>query len=174
MGALDRHTDNAAPQNDRRPISEALRMTAQQAKLAGVTLESSVESRLPSVFADRRRLKQILINLLANAIKFTPSGGRVSVRAQLSDDGIALTVRDTGIGIAQTDIPRAMERFGQVDTSLARKYEGVGLGLPLARELIAMHGGTLKLESEVNVGTVVTVTLPKERIAREGAADAAA
>ncbi|HWA92318.1 MAG TPA: MHYT domain-containing protein [Rhizomicrobium sp.] len=131
---------------------------------AGVHL--SVEAaKLPCIRADERRLKQIVVNLLSNAIKFTPKGGEIRIRAAAAEEGIAIAVSDTGIGIARDDIAKAFERFGQVDGRLARKYEGAGLGLPLAKQLIELHGGTIAIESELGAGTTVTVTLPAWRIA---------
>jgi len=110
-------------------------------------------------------VKQVLINLLANAIKFTPGGGKVRLSAaHARDGGLVLAVADTGIGIAKEDIPKALERFGQVDSKLSRRYEGAGLGLPLAKQLMELHGGALVLESELNVGTTVSVTFPRERL----------
>jgi signal transduction histidine kinase len=144
--------------------AECLRVVDGQAEKNGLTLATSFAPGLPLVRGDARRLKQVLINLLANATKFTPTGGRITVRAARTADGICLAVEDTGIGIAPADIPRALERFGQVDSSLARKYEGVGLGLPLAKQLMELHGGSLRLTSKLHVGTIVTVTLPAARI----------
>jgi signal transduction histidine kinase len=105
-----------------------------------------------------------MLNLLSNVVKFTPAGGNVRIAAELSGEGIVIRVADTGIGIAKEDMARAMERFGQVDSTLARKFEGTGLGLPLVREIVALHGGTLTLESVVGVGTTVTVALPVSRL----------
>jgi len=144
-------------------IAQSLRMVSPQADAAGIALTSGIASGLPRFRADKRRLKQTIVNLLGNAVKFTPAGGRIQVRAFMQDGGAAIVVADTGIGIAAHDIPRALERFGQVDSTLARKYEGAGLGLPLAKHFMEMHGGTLKLESTVEVGTTVTVTLPAAR-----------
>ena len=149
-------------------ISQSLRFVARQAEAGGLVLDSSCESGLPLVRADQRRLKQTLINLLANAVKFTPPKGRITVRAYRCETGIAIAVADTGIGIAAADIPRALERFGQVDSTLARKYEGAGLGLPLAKQFMELHGGTLSLESTLNAGTTVTVTLPAWRAVAAG------
>ena len=115
--------------------------------------------------ADERKLKQILVNLMTNAIKFTNSGGTVTLRAwSRPDSGFVLQVEDTGIGIAPDDIPKALSQFGQVDSALNRKYEGTGLGLPLTKALVEQHGGALDLQSEVGVGTIVTVRLPAARI----------
>ena len=102
--------------------------------------------------ADKRRIKQILISLMYNALKFTPTGGQVRVSAQLVPAGLALAVSDSGIGIGPEDLPKVMERFGVVDLSLSRKHVGNGLGLPLSKQLAELHGGTLMLESTVDVG----------------------
>src|SRR3569833_3051630 len=136
-------------------ITQSLRMIAPQAQAAGIALASEVAPNLPHFNADKRRLKQALVNLLGNAVKFTRPGGRIQISASAQDGGAAIVVTDTGIGIAQKDIPRALERFGQVDSTLARKYEGAGLGLPLAKHFMEMHGGTLALASTVEVGTTV-------------------
>ncbi|MGC8534685.1 MAG: sensor histidine kinase, partial [Rhizomicrobium sp.] len=123
-----------------------------------------VAPAIPHVRADRRRLRQVLINLLSNAIKFTPEGGKVIVRARRASGGVVIDVCDTGIGIAQEDIPRAMEYFGQVDSTLARRYEGSGLGLPLSRQIMELHGGKLVLRSKPGEGTTVTLSLPETRL----------
>lgn len=106
----------------------------------------------------------MLTNLVSNAIKFTPAAGTVSVSAFRAGAEIAISVADTGIGIAADDIPRAFELFHQIDNRLSRKYEGTGLGLPLARQLMEVHGGRLVLESKVKVGTTVTVFFPPWRV----------
>jgi signal transduction histidine kinase len=153
-------------------VNDALKMISSSAEIAGVSLFDRMDCGLPAVMADRRRLLQILINLLTNAIKFTPAGGQVSVSSRRTADGIGIAVSDTGIGIAAADIPRALEPFGQVDARLSRKYDGVGLGLSLAKQLIESHGGTLALESTVDVGTTVTIVLPASRIAADQSAAA--
>jgi signal transduction histidine kinase len=116
------------------------------------------------VRADERKLKQILMNLLSNAVKFTSAGGEISLRLERSEEGVVIEVRDSGIGIAAADIARAMSPFGQVDSRLSRRYDGTGLGLPLAKALTELHGGKLQLESEPGVGTVARVRLPRERL----------
>jgi len=143
---------------------ESLRMVLNQAEKSEIALSCDIADRLPLLKADKRRIKQVLVNLLSNAVKFTPSGGHVKLSAQVSDAGLSLAVADSGIGIAPQDIPKVLELFGQVDSSLSRKYEGTGLGLPLSKQLVELHGGSLSLESQVNVGTTVTVTLPPERL----------
>jgi signal transduction histidine kinase len=155
-------------------IAESLRMVADQAQQARIALSTDIGLGLPWLKADKRRIKQIVINLLSNSLKFTPAGGRVQVSARLTDAGLALAVADSGIGIAREDIPKALERFGQVDSRLERKYEGTGLGLPLSKQLAELHGGELVVESAVGAGTTVTVTLPRERLGACPAAVAAA
>jgi signal transduction histidine kinase/cytochrome b561 len=145
-------------------VSSCMRLVEMQADQAKVHLSTSLDDDLPSVRADDRRLRQILINIIANAVKFTPEGGRVTVSGVQRDGGVALVIADTGIGMAPEDIPKAMQPFGQIDSKLSRKYQGTGLGLPLAKHLAILHGGTLTIESEVNVGTTITVTLPSERV----------
>ena len=149
----------------REVVAESLKLVSHQAAAAGIALDAVCDADLPPVRADRRRLKQALINLLANAVKFTPAKGHVAVRASMRGGAPTIVVSDTGIGIAAKDIPRALEKFGQVDSSLSRKYEGAGLGLPLAKQFMELHGGTLTLESTVDIGTTVTITLPASRIA---------
>jgi signal transduction histidine kinase len=121
---------------------------------------------IPRLYADERKIKQILLNLLSNAVKFTPSGGSVTVRVSIDPrSGYTIEVVDTGIGIALEDIPKALAQFGQIDSSLSRKYEGTGLGLPLSEALAQLHDGRLDLRSSPNVGTTVSLVLPPERIA---------
>jgi signal transduction histidine kinase len=136
-----------------------------RAQVGGVKIGSEVPEVLPDLFADKRNIKQVLINLLSNAVKFTPSGGSVTIRTWVhADDGYVFQVADSGIGIALEDIPKALSAFEQIDGSLDRKYEGAGLGLPLAKSLVELHGGSLDLQSQVGVGTTVTVRFPAKRI----------
>ncbi len=131
-------------------------------------LELDIRGDLPLLYADERKLKQILVNLLANAIKFTDPAGKIVLGVWCRpDSGFVFQVIDTGIGIAPGDIPKALSRFGQVDGHLNRQYEGTGLGLPLSKALVEMHGGSLDLQSEVGIGTTVTVRLPAQRIRGE-------
>jgi signal transduction histidine kinase len=141
-------------------IAEAVEVITLQAEAADVALIEDVEPWLPVMRVDRRRMRQVLVNLLTNAVKFTPSEGTVRICAHRRGDNIAIEITDTGIGMAAHDIPKALERFSQVDGSLARKYEGVGLGLPLAKHLTELHGGWLELQSEPGSGTIATVILP--------------
>lgn len=116
--------------------------------------------------ADERALKQVLINLLSNAVKFTPVGGRVDIGCQVEERGVAFMVRDTGIGISATDIETALAPFGQIDSHLARRFDGTGLGLPIVRGICELHGGTLMIDSEVGKGTAVTAIFPDQLAAR--------
>lgn len=117
--------------------------------------------------ADQRKLRQILVNLLTNAVKFTDAGGKITVSTWCrADSGFVFQIADVGIGIAPEDIPKALSQFGQVDSDLSRKYEGTGLGLPLTKALVELHGGCLDLQSQVDVGTTVTVRFPASRIIR--------
>jgi PAS domain S-box-containing protein len=143
----------------------ATRLVHERAHRAKLALGIEVSADLPAIRGDERKLKQILLNLLTNAVKFTPAGGRITVAAALAPDGdLLLTVADTGIGIAAADIATALAPFGQVDGSLQRKYQGTGLGLPLSRAMVELHGGTLDIESTVGAGTTVTIRLPASRV----------
>ena len=116
---------------------------------------------LGPVSADRDRLAQILINLVDNAIKYTPAGGRVTVSARRIEDGrVEVAVADTGVGIPPTDLPRITERFYRVDKARSRELGGTGLGLAIVKHLVLAHGGALAIESPLGHGTVVRVTLP--------------
>ena len=138
---------------------------SERAHRAKVTIEIELPEDLPALSADERKLTQILINLLSNAVKFTPEGGNVWVIAGIEGNGaFRLSVKDTGIGIAPEDIATVMASFGQVDRKLSRRYEGTGLGLPLTKSLVALHDGTLDIESEVDVGTTVIVRMPGRRV----------
>ena len=119
---------------------------------------------LPQLRVDQRRVRQILLNLLSNAIKFTPGPGLVTMAARRSGPDLVLSVSDTGIGIAPDDLPTALEPFGQVGNRLARTSEGTGLGLPLCKQLMELHGGLLQLESDPGSGTTVSLTFPAERL----------
>ncbi len=146
-------------------VERALRLFRERASNCGVTIARGSEGDLPLLLADERMLRQCLGNLLSNALKFTPTGGRILVSAVIAGDGrMAITVTDTGIGIAKGDIPTALEPFGQVDSSLARKYEGTGLGLPIVKSFVELHGGTIAINSELGTGTSVTMAFPASRI----------
>jgi two-component system cell cycle sensor histidine kinase PleC len=150
-------------------IHGTVRLVRERAQDRGVELTVAPADQLPQVFADQRGLKQVLLNLMTNAIKFTPEGGRVAVRADADARGIWLEVADTGIGIASEDIDKAMAPFGQADNWLTREHEGTGLGLALCKQLAELHGGRLDLDSTPGEGTRVRVTLPAERLEQTAA-----
>jgi signal transduction histidine kinase len=145
-------------------IEACLRLVEPQARQAKVRLSVSLEPALPFIHVDDRRIRQAIVNLLSNAVKFTPEGGQAIVSGFMKAGGLAISVADSGIGMSPDQISIAMEAFGQIDSALSRKYEGTGLGLPIAKHLVELHGGTLAIESAVNVGTTVTIELPPERI----------
>ncbi|HEY0301214.1 MAG TPA: amino acid permease [Rhizomicrobium sp.] len=142
----------------------ALTIVRQQAQARGVALDVEVARGLPALFADEIRVRQILINLLSNAVKFTADGGRVAVAASLGAGGaLRIAISDDGIGMTDAQIAIARQPFRQIDSSLARKYEGTGLGLPLAEGLMELHGGRLEIRSVPGDGTTVTMVFPADR-----------
>jgi two-component system cell cycle sensor histidine kinase PleC len=131
------------------------------ARQAGLQLESHIDPQLQPVKGDALKLRQIFANLIGNALKFTPSGGSVAVVAEaLADGGAVVFVRDTGVGMSQDEIAVALTPFGQVDASRSRWREGTGLGLPIAKALVQLHGGRLEIRSAKDKGTEVAVFLP--------------
>ena len=153
-------------------VAEAMEMLRSRAEAGRLLVSVDIAPNLPLLRGDDRAARHILINLLSNAVKFTPEGGTVTVTAGLDDHGLpAIAVADTGIGIAPEDIPKVLEPFGQVDTALSRRHDGTGLGLPLCRHLIELHGGHLDIASSVGVGTTVTVRFPRDRIVTTPAVD---
>jgi len=145
-------------------VDACLTLTRHRAVSRSVMLSAAVDENVPPIVADPTRLKQILLNLISNAIRFTKAGGSVTVSARRGADGrVAFAVSDTGVGMTPDEIETALEPFGQVDARLAREHEGTGLGLPLARRLTELHGGTLHIESKKGRGTTVTITLPAAR-----------
>ncbi len=149
-------------------LDESLLAVEPQAAKGGISLKLRAPEACAIIHGDKTKLKQIIINLLSNAIKFTPSSGSVELSARAdADGGLTVAVRDTGIGMASHEIRDAVQLFGQVDNSLSRRYDGAGLGLPLAIQLAELHGGTLTVESAPGQGTTVTVRFPCERVAWE-------
>lgn len=145
-------------------VSQCLSMVQPRAEAADVFLHSRIPAGLPQLYADERKIKQVLLNLLTNAIKFTPAGGEVSAAVEWDGTHLRFLVADNGIGIAQDDLDKILQPFVQVDSSLNRKYEGTGLGLPLVKSLVELHGGELEIASEPGQGTLVKVQLPAERV----------
>jgi two-component system cell cycle sensor histidine kinase PleC len=138
--------------------SASFRLTAEE---ANVNLESNVAPDLPIVRGDAVKLRQVITNLVSNAIKFTQPGGAVAIDARrLSDGGAAVFVRDTGVGMTEEEILVALTPFGQIDSSRTRWREGTGLGLPIAKALVELHGGKLEIRSVKSIGTEIAITLP--------------
>jgi len=145
-------------------VRSSIRMLAVRAMSAEVELLEDVADDLPTVFVDETRVKQILVNLISNAVKFTKAGGRVVVRVDLNNSGgLSLKVVDTGIGISEKDLHHVLSRFGQAQSTYARTNEGTGLGLTLVQLIVDLHGGTFDLQSVVDVGTTCIVEFPAER-----------
>lgn len=145
-------------------VQAATRIVRHRAQQANITIECELPSPPIFLVADERALKQVLINLVSNAVKFSPNGSTVRIETQICAESLRIAVIDKGIGIAEHDIPRALTPFTQVGGSLSRTHEGTGLGLPLAKHLTELHGGTLTIESQVEAGTTVYVDLPLSRV----------
>ena len=144
-------------------IDNAVTLVRERAMRRGITLEVAVDDRLGALRGDERKVKQVLLNLLANAIKFTPEGGRVQVRAAVANGVAEIAVSDTGVGIAAEDQEAVFEEFRQVGTDYAKKHEGTGLGLTLSRKFVELHGGKIWVKSQVGQGSTFTFTLPLKR-----------
>ena len=135
------------------------------ARRAQIEFISEIAKPLPPMMADPAKLTQILVNLLSNAVKFTPPGGKVRLKVERRvHQGITFRVEDTGIGMSAEQIPIAMAPFGQISNSMTRQHDGVGLGLPLTKRLVELHGGTIEIDSEPGKGTIASVYLPEERL----------
>jgi cell cycle sensor histidine kinase DivJ len=143
-----------------RAISECCELLALRAREAGVDLRVALPAELPQVVADKRALHQIMLNLVSNAVKFTERGGNVAVAAKTESGHIVITVEDTGVGIEPEDLPRIGDPFFQARSSYDRRHDGTGLGLSIVKGLVALHGGSIDVQSRVGEGTRVTVALP--------------
>jgi len=162
-GKLDLHEE--ADIEPRRIVDTCVELVKERAREGMLKLSVEVQPGMPFLRADSTRLKQILLNLLSNAVKFTLPGGSIVVAGRHAENGsVALEVRDTGPGMTPTEIEIALEPFGQIDGGLARRHEGTGLGLPLARRLVELHDGLFHIDSEKGRGTTVTITLPATRV----------
>jgi two-component system NtrC family sensor kinase len=148
-------------------VESACRIMNHRLQEFGLTLVNRLPKNLPWLRADELRLKEVLLNLLSNAVKFTPASGRIEISVVVDHSGLAIIVADTGVGIAPEDFDKVFEPFGQVDGTLSRRHAGTGLGLPLVKSIMELHGGSLRLESEVGVGTRVTAQFPRERVITE-------
>jgi signal transduction histidine kinase len=142
---------------------QCARMIQPQAERKGLSVELEIAPDVGMIVSDPQRLRQILLNLLSNAVKFTPEGGAIGVRARRGDGAVDLTVWDTGIGISEADQELLFQPFRQIDGRLARRYEGTGLGLALVSQLVALHEGSVSVESAPGKGSSFTVRLPVSR-----------
>ena len=146
-------------------IRESVRLLRERAEQAGLNIRVAAARDLPNLYGDEQLLKRCLLNLLSNAIKFTPAGGQITVRAGAETaHGYILSVSDTGIGIAPEHLDLVLTPFGQAENVLTRSHNGTGLGLPLVKSFVALHGGTMELQSTLGEGTDVILCLPPERI----------
>ena len=134
----------------------------ERCEAAKISFTASIGTSPITIDADEAKLKQVVRNLLSNAVKFTDAGGTVDLSAREDADAVEIEVRDTGIGMTKTDVETALTPFAQVDSRLERRYEGAGIGLPLAKAFVESHGGAMTLQSEPGQGTVVTVRLPRK------------
>jgi signal transduction histidine kinase len=161
-GGLDLHEETV---NLTDLVDECRRLLIDGIESGELKLMIELPPDLPTIRGDALRLKQVLLNLLSNAVKFTPQGGFIQISAAMTPEGgIALAIRDTGIGMAPEQIPLALEPFRQLDDAFNRRFEGTGLGLPLARRLAERHGGQLQITSATGMGTTATLILPASRV----------
>ncbi len=131
----------------------------------GITIHEMFEADLPRLWADERAIRQICLNLLSNAIKFTPQGGEIWLKVGwTASGGQYMSVKDTGPGIPEEEIPVVLASFGQGSNSIKSAEQGAGLGLPIAKSLVDLHGGSFTLKSKLRIGTEVVVTFPPERV----------
>ncbi len=146
-------------------IEASVRLLRPKVESGELELKVSIVDALPYLQGDERKLKQILLNILSNAVKFTPPGGEVAIVAGCDADGhMVITVQDTGVGVAEQDLGKVFSPFTQARHSLIRDHEGTGLGLPLAKAMVELHDGVMTFDSRIGVGTTVTVTFPRARI----------
>jgi two-component system cell cycle sensor histidine kinase PleC len=146
-------------------VRAAMRQVEDRAEKAELTLTSALPDAAIELICDPIKMKQILMNLLSNAVKFTPGGGSVTVRASLVESGdLELDVIDTGVGMTEEQIPLALSTFGQIEHNLNRQHQGTGLGLPLTKQLVELHGGALEIDSEPGRGTTMRVRFPAARV----------
>jgi two-component system sensor histidine kinase VicK len=131
-------------------------------KKQGLELIIDIEKQLPEIMGDKSRIEQVLINIVSNAVRYTPEGGKITISAGASGSNIWIKVSDTGVGIPKEDIPRLFDRFYRVDKARTRAYGGTGLGLSIAHEIITKHGGSIQVESELDKGTDFIILLPIE------------
>lgn len=160
-GHYDLHEEAIEPAE---ALNQCLMMLRDRAGENQVEIVNRLQGGLPSLWVDRRAFRQVMLSLLSNAVKFTPPGGRVTISARQDHDGLHLMVADTGVGIPEDFMPQLFQPFRQADNSSSRQYEGVGLGLSIARNLMTLHQATLSCDSQVGVGTTMTATIPPTRL----------
>ncbi len=154
-------------------MGASLRAIKTQAKSGGIKILKEYPQQGIKIRCDEVRLRQVFINVLSNAVKFTPAGGEIGIAATLEDNGgLCVAIRDSGIGMTEHEIEAAFEKFRQADNSMTKRFEGTGLGLPLAKQLTELHGGDVEISSEPGVGTEVRIKLPAARIASADLAEA--
>jgi two-component system cell cycle sensor histidine kinase PleC len=145
-------------------IGEVLVLVRERAPAEGPAVHVEIPADLPPLWIDRRHLRQILVNLLANAVAFTAKDGRVSLAARRVVDGLEIAIADTGIGMTPEEMKKAVTRFSQAEDEMTRKHQGIGLGLPLAKSLTEVLGGRLFIESARGQGTTITLVFPEESL----------
>ena len=167
-GKLEIHEDIFDPRDSIRSVRQLI---SDRVRQGGLTESVALPADLPLLCADERKTKQVLLNLVSNAVKFTLPGGHIEIAGRYHPEtGLTLTVTDTGIGIAPANLTRVLDPFEQVDSSFSRSHQGTGLGLPLVKAIMELHGGDLRLNSEIGVGTQASVTFPPQRAVRDPAA----
>ena len=144
-------------------VRDVMQLVGERARSLEIGIDIDLASNLPRLRADPLKLKQVLLNLVTNAVKFSHAGDRVRLSARFGEDGYTVAVADHGIGMDPAEVETAVTRFGQVASAWSRRHPGTGLGLPLAIGLVELHGGRLGIESRKGVGTTVTFTLPRDR-----------
>jgi two-component system cell cycle sensor histidine kinase PleC len=160
-----RHELNEEPVSLVLVVEDCNHLLTLRAKSRGITLHELYEPELPRLWADERAIRQICLNLLSNAIKFTPQGGEIWLKVGwTASGGQYMSVKDTGPGIPEEEIPIVLATFGQGSNSIKSAEQGAGLGLPIAKSLVDLHGGTFALKSKLRIGTEVVVTFPPERV----------
>jgi signal transduction histidine kinase len=155
-------------------LQNALTVVKERAGRQGITVALTIDPRLAEIVADERKVRQVLLNLLANAVKFTPPGGQITVEAAPVDGAVEISVTDTGVGIAPEEHATIFEEFRQVGADDARKHEGTGLGLALAKRFVELHGGAIWVNSEVGRGSTFTFSIPNRQWAASSLGDAPA
>lgn len=152
---------NRAPMSFKSAVEKTIEALKIQAKEKKIEITSNISDFLPTIVGDEIKIKRVLTNLLGNAMKFTPEGGKINVNAYISDSQIKVEVVDNGIGISRENLSRVFEKFFQVDSSITRSAGGMGMGLAISKELVELHGGKITAESEgLGKGTKITFTLP--------------